>query len=185
MFHVEHIPSRKMKCVMLILCLLTLAGCKSEDPNPELSDPIYKFLVDQGNTLRPALETERKKLEESESALSKMDVNTAERKQEQKNIQHSRELITRLQQEVDYNEIRRERRRVESRRSYKIAYSKGEIWPKPEEFDHFMTQQRLRSASLDWGKRVPKLQDRINAAWPKPDSKAKKAEKEPQTEGEH
>jgi len=174
-----------MNCVILILSLLTIVGCKSEDPNPELSDPIYKFLVDQGNALRPALESEKKKLEESEKALEKMDVNTAERKQELKIQQTTRGKINRLQQELDYSDIRRERRKVESRRDYKIAYSKGEAWPKPEEFDYFMTQQRLRTASRDWNKRVPRLQDRIDKAWPKPNPKAKKEEKEPTAGSEH
>ena len=171
--------------MILVVCLLTISGCRSEDPNPELSDPVYKFLIDQGNALRPALENEKKKLEESEKALTKMDVNTAERKQSLKELQKTKGNIARLQQELDYSDIRRERRRVEARRDYKIAYSKGEAWPNPSEFEHFMTQQRLRKASRNWAERVPKLQDRINKAWPKPDVKAEKKEKEPTAGSEH
>ncbi|MGE3385341.1 MAG: hypothetical protein AB7K41_01280 [Bdellovibrionales bacterium] len=174
--------SRKMHCfrMILVVCLLILTGCKREDPNPELSDPIYKFLVEQGNALRPALDGEIKKLEEANKELSKMDVNTAERRQQLKEIQKTKGRIARLEQEVAYNEIRRERRRVEGRRAYKIAYSKGEAWPDPAEFEHFMTQHRLRIASRNWGERVPRLNDRIVAAWPKPDGKkSKEKPKEP------
>lgn len=176
-----------MNCVRLILIvsLLTICGCKSKDPNPELLDPIYKFLVDQSNVLNSARDNKQKELDDALKAFEKIEVNTAERKQEMKNIQKMRGMLARLTQEAEYSAIRRDRRKVEAHRDYDLAYSKDEPWPKPGEFEAFMTQQRLRSAPRDWGHRVPKLQDRIDKAWPKPDAKAKAKEKEPPAGSEH
>jgi hypothetical protein len=167
-----------MQCFRLILliCTLMVLGCKRENPNPELIDPIYKFLVEQNSALKSSLEGEKKKLEEGIKALEKTLVNTPERKIAIRDNQSTKGRIARLEQEYKYSEIRKERRRVEVRRDYKIAFNADKPWPNPQEFDDFMTQHRLRNASRNWNARVPRLQDRITAAWPKIDEKSKNDE---------
>jgi len=162
--------------LMTTLALLTL-GCRREDPYPELHDPIYKFLKDQTNSLKSSVESETKKIEELEKAVAKTQPLTHARKLAIRDLESTKRRIASLNQEMDYLTIRTERRRVEARRDYKIAFLSHKDWPDPKEFDHFMTQHRLRKASRHWDARVPKLQDRILATWSKPEKASKAKEK--------
>lgn len=146
--------------LILIIFLITIAGCKKEEPNPELRDPIYKFFVEQSSVLKPALEGEKKKLEDLLKDYAKAEANTPEKKQALKNIYKAQKKIVMLQQEVDYNEIRKERRRVEARKAYRIAFQNNESWPDPIEGKIFSKNQELRAASRSWDKRVPRNPDR-------------------------
>jgi hypothetical protein len=157
---------------MTILVMGSL-GCKRRDPNPELRDPIFKFLTEQLGGLKTELENEVKKIEEAEKVYAKTAPLTYERKVALRDLEAARRRAAALRQEKEYIEIRTERRRVEGRRDYSIAFAADQEWPDPKEFEHFLAHQRLRTAPRKWDARVPKLNDRILAAWPKPDPKAK------------
>lgn len=158
----------------MTILFLPILGCKSEEPNPELRDPIYKFLLEKQSQLKSALEGEIKKVEEAEIALEKTDPLTPERKAAIRDLQLAKKRRDRMVQEKLYLDIRAERRRVEGRRDYKIAFHADKPWPDPAEFEHFQTNMRLRTAPRQWDARVPKLQDRILKAWPPPSAVAKK-----------
>lgn len=167
MFHVEQRPSRGkpshfLTVIGLVWLMVLVSGCRREDPNPELLDPIFKALVDQATQSKAAYEAEVKKLEEGERELAKTEPFTPERKIAMKDVQKSRDRIRRLQQQSEYDQIRAERRRVTGRRDYRIAFSRGESWPDPEEYRLFIVHQKIVAAPRDWGVRVPKLADRIS-----------------------
>lgn len=168
----------RSKLILMVSLTLIIMGCKREDPRPEARDPIYKFLQAEYSTLKGAAEVERKKIEEAEKAYAKTEALTHERKLAQRDLEASRRRLAKIEQDKAYIEIRAERRRVEARRDYKLAFlaDKEKDWPNPKEFDHFMTQNRLRTAPRQWDARVPKLHDRVLAAWPKPDPKEKQKE---------
>lgn len=166
------------KLILMISLALFLLGCTREDPNPETRDPIYKFLQTEYSTLKGAFDVERKKIEEAEKALAKTEPLTHERKLALRDLESAKRRLAKIEQDAAYIEIRAARRKVEARRDYKLAFLAGkqDQWPDPKEYEHFMTQHRLRTASRQWDARVPKLHDRILAAWPKPDPKAKQKE---------
>jgi hypothetical protein len=165
-----------LRLILMTILIMSTLACKRRDPNPEFRDPIYRFLLEQSTGLKSSLESEFKKVEEAEKAYAKTEPLTHERKLALRDLESSRRLIAIAHQQIDYLDIRTERRRVESRRSYKIAFDADKDWPDPKEFEYFMAEHRLRTAPRKWDARVPRLQDRILAAWPKPDPKAKKQE---------
>lgn len=147
--------------ILLIILLISVSGCKSEDPNPELSDPIYKKLLEQVGLLKTQYESEQKKIEDLERDLEKSKVISAERIKIKKDLMSSRKKMEILAQQRQFFEIRSEHRRVEARKKYKIAFSKGIPWPDPKEIEYFLTNQNLQLSSRNWNTRVPKLHDRL------------------------
>ncbi len=160
--------------LILMISLLLVAACRRENTNPELIDPIYRFLQTEVSTLKGAAEEEKKKIGEAESAYKKTDALTHERKLAVKDLEAAKRSLSKILQDQVYMTIRLERRRVEGRRDYKAAFKAEKSWPDPSEYQQFLTQHRLRTASRQWEGRVPRLHDRILAAWPRLDTKAKK-----------
>lgn len=144
----------------LILVLGSITGCKKELENPELLDPIYQDLLSEKKNLEKSLVDEQKKLTELLLAAKSIKPRSVERKVSLREIKKSRETIDSIRNILKYSEIRAERRRVESRKSYRIAFSKSMDWPSKGEFEAYKTGKRLKSAPLNWNARVPKLHAR-------------------------
>lgn len=164
MFYVEQWSKLKMHSIwklykLLSLCTLVflVVGCKKEDPNPELRDPIYLDLVKDLKAYGSELEAAKKSVETERKGLKEALTNSVEATVAKRGLKKALAAVKKLEQKVKYYEIRSERRLVEGRRSYKLAFRKGERWPDPEEYVHYKANQRLRSANLNWNMRVPKL----------------------------
>jgi len=148
---------KKLLFFIFFLSLPFSVGCKKENPNPELLDPIYLDLVkDHGEKLKE-LETERKSTEGLIKDLNKALPRTSGLKNAKKAISKNLKNMTRLEQLVKYYEIRKEHRRLLARKNYRIAFHKGEVWPDPSEKEAYFTNKRLKSADMNWQSRVPKL----------------------------
>lgn len=171
MFHVEH---RRISIILTIL-LSTLLGCKSENPNPELMDPIYADLKKEAEVAGKAIEAELKERESAQVAIDKAPPNSMELRDAEKMYWKASKKIEVLRPIELYYKIHAERRRVEGRAAYRAAFAKGAIWPDPAEFHGYETNKRLRSADRNWSKRVPKLSQRAPAN--KAETKEKKEEK--------
>lgn len=167
-----------MRFTLVLFIATLICGCKSEDPEPQLRDPIFKVLSDQASQAKSAYDSQIKKVEDAAKALEKTDANTLDRKLAIRDLASSTLAAKRLAQDMEYYRIRAERRRLEARKSYKIAFNKDQDWPNPAEFEAYQASKRLREAPRSWDHRVPKLNDRILAAWPKVDPKKKKEKKE-------
>jgi len=159
MFSVERV-------FLLFLVLLSLTSCRSQDPNPELKDPIYKDLSSlakqYSRKLREALETQEKNFKElSEAGSNKMNLKVARKK-----ITDNGKKIVQYRQMAAYYRIRSERRKVEGRRAYRIAFEKEQGWPDPREYQSYLINKRLREASRNWSARVPKMVDRYTSSLP-------------------
>lgn len=168
-FFLNHL---KFFCLFCLVSLVT-SGCKSEDPNPELLDPIYKNLLELTNQSKAAYEAESKKLEDALTNLTTLEPISSERKMALKEIAGIKAKVTRLSQNYEYLKIRSEHRRVVTRREYRIAFARNQPWPDPSEYSAYLTNQRLRASPRSWDVRVPKLVDRLPSSQPK----AKKEEK--------
>jgi hypothetical protein len=168
----------RFRTTLFIVCSLLLA-CRREEPNPELRDPIYLNLVQKTGELKSKREDSIKKLEELRKGVEKTAATTLERKLAEKDLKVALQNLEKLEQEYNYATIRTERRRVETRKSYRIAFGQNQTWPDPSEHEAYLANQRMRTASRRWDDHVPKLADRI----PKPaDSTKKKKEKPPEEE---
>lgn len=153
----------------IFICLsiwIFTSGCSKQDPSPEHRDPIYSYFLGKISKATAEVEARSKELEEVEKQFRSSDPNTIERKDALRKIEKNRRMKSRAEQWREFYKIRAERRRVEGRRAYKLAFEEGKDWPDPKEFERFMASQRLSESSRNWSERVPKLQDRISAAWP-------------------
>lgn len=140
-----------------------LSGCRSEDPNPELRDPIYQDLKKEAAATEKAYEDSKKAKVAAYEKLQAAPARTIELKDAEREYWKAVKLVDSLETASKYLNIRAERRRIEARASYKKAFNAGKEgeWPDKSEYSGYLTNKRLREAPLNWSKRVPKLQDRI------------------------
>jgi hypothetical protein len=162
-------------CILFLLAQIT--GCKKEDPNPELLDPIYKDLDKRAADFQKAYDDEIKHQEETRSAISKAEPNSTEVRNARRDLAKSLVTARELEQKAHYFKIRATRRLFTDRIEYRAAFAKNEIWPNPREYSEYQVNMRLQEAPMNWNTRVPKLKDRIVSAGGKPSGEQKKAEK--------
>lgn len=163
LFHVEHSYwiSRLSKLFVLAICLL-LPACKSEDPNPQLKDPIYNDLVKEYANAQSLVEKEEKKLEGLEKDLFKAEVRTIERRSAQKDIDNSHAALRKYQQQAEYFRIAIIKREVEARAGYKRAFASEKEWPDKKEYENYKQDLKMRAVSRNWSERVPRPQNPLN-----------------------
>lgn len=139
-----------------------MPACKSEDPNPQLKDPIYNDLVKEYSNAQSMVEKEEKKLEGLEKELLKAAVRTIERRSAQKDIDNSHAALRKYQQQAEYYRIAVIKREVESRASYKRAFAAEKEWPDKKEFENYKQDLKMRAVSRNWSERVPRPQNPLN-----------------------
>jgi hypothetical protein len=164
---------RSMQWVSIALVALCLFGCKSEDPNPELLDPIYKDLLSRTDEATKSLEEHTVRRKELELFLETAEPNTIDLKKARLELIKVRNWQRRAEQQASYFRIRAERRKIEDRRNYKIAFQNNQPWPDKAEYSGYLVNKRLHEVNLNWNARVPKLADRTSSSV----SKTKKEEK--------
>jgi len=112
--------------------------------------------------LKEALAAQEENLEElSKAGSDRMSLKVARKK-----ITDNSKKIIQYRQMTTYYRIRSQRRKVEGRRSYRIAFEKGQDWPNPKEYQSYLVNKRLREASRNWSARVPKMVDRYTSSLP-------------------
>jgi hypothetical protein len=157
---------RLSSIALLLLFAFALAGCRKEDPNPELLDPIYSDLDKRASDSQKAFDDESKKQTDLKVALEKSEPNSIELKNNQRDLSKSQALSVDLEQKAHYYQIRAKRRLLVDRITYKAAFAKNEVWPDPHEYSDYQVNIRLREAPPNWNSRVPKLKDRVVSAVP-------------------
>lgn len=148
---------KKWVLLPVLVGFLLQTSCKSENPNPELLDPIYLDLVKLHKNTKKEWEDELKKEPEILKGLSEATPRTREVKAAKKELSAYKKKVIQLEQMTKYYEIRAEHRRLVSRKQYRIAFKKGEAWPNPKDYEYYLQNQKLRAADLNWQSRVPKL----------------------------
>ncbi|WII73025.1 hypothetical protein QJS83_03955 [Bdellovibrio sp. 22V] len=139
-----------MRLISIITICFFLVACNKPDPNPELKDPIYGDLTSSLASISQQLEAQKKTLEEHEQALKDVVPQTGQIKYAQKRVNETKALITRLDQEKQYLELKIEARKKQSKKSYLQAFKKNEPWPDPKEWDSYQVEKKLRAAKKDW-----------------------------------
>ncbi len=159
----EHFAKYSIRFLAVITLSFVMSGCRSKDPNPELKDPIFQSLKKEADDAERAFKEAETAKDEAYKAFQSATAQTIELKEAEKEYWKAVKRVDSLRPTVRYLKIRTERRKVEARAAYAAAFARGEEanWPNPEEFEAYQTNKRLREASLNWNRRVPKLQDRI------------------------
>ncbi len=152
---------RSIVYVIALFLFLQLSGCKKEDPNPELLDPIFKDLDKRASDYQKSLDEEIKHQAEIRVALEKAEPNTLDFKNARRDMKKSLTLSLDFEQKGRYFQIRAKRRLFTDRIAYKAAFAKNEPWPDPREYSDYQVNMRLQDVPRNWNTRVPKLQDRI------------------------
>lgn len=157
--------------ILFLISAILLTGCRSEEPNPEMLDPIYSDLLSKQREVEASLETERKNLLDARKELEDALPNTIDLKNARRKVETTKKTISKLEQESHFLTIRVNRRLVEDRFNYHIAFVSGKDWPDRSEFASYQTNARLRTAPKLWSAHLPKLFNR------KPAESKEKAEK--------
>lgn len=146
---------------LILICFLALLGCKKEDPNPELKDPIYADLLRRNTEFTKVNEESKANVKNLVEQLAKAEANSIGKKDIERDLAKARELSQYSDEQARYYRIRAERRKVVAKIAYKEAFAADKPWPDPREYSDYLTNIRLNEASRNWNKRVPKLQDRL------------------------
>lgn len=146
---------------LTLVSMFALSGCKKENPNPELLDPIYSDLEKRASEAQKSFEDQAKKIEDAQNKLEKAEPNSIELKNAQRDLIKARHASEEFEQKARYFKIRAQRRLLVDRITYKQRFAKNEPWPDPHEYSDYLLNIRLREVPLNWAARVPKLNDRL------------------------
>ena len=142
---------------LVLYLFLSNISCTKELEFPELHDPIYNDLNSEYKNFEKAIKEERAKLDGLLKVKKTIKPRSLERKINLREIKTSEMNLVRASQKLKYIGIRRDRRRVEARISYKISLRDGHIWPDKNEHERYKINKKLVTAKLNWNERVPKL----------------------------
>lgn len=163
---------RATQLALLIMVCLTLTGCRKEEPNPELKDPIFKDLSARAAQYEKSKEDGKVAVKGLREQLEKAEPNTIELKNISRDLAKTEKKLAGDEQLARYYKIRAERRRLMGRRAYREAFNAGKEWPDPAEYSDYLVNMRLHEVNLNWNTRVPKLRDRVPATKAEPKAKA-------------
>lgn len=141
-----------------------ITGCSRPNPNPELTDLIYLDIQKELQIAEGAVVEIQKKLEEANKKFELSEPRTLDRTIALDEANKAKIAMKFAEQDVEFLKIRLERRKVEGRAAYRRAFAKGETWPDPKEFEHYLINKRLLNAPKTWSKRLEAIQNRSIAS---------------------
>jgi len=145
-----------LRILSLSILIMTIQACKRPDKNPEVRDPIYQDILKERAAITSIIEDLKKKIAESEKDYAKSQPRTMDRKNALNEKEKFQYQLTRAEEMKEFYDIRAERRRVETRREYRISFDKDLPWPNKSEYEAYLINKRLVHASRNWDARVPK-----------------------------
>jgi uncharacterized secreted protein with C-terminal beta-propeller domain len=177
--------SKAMRLLMVLTILVSIQGCDKRDPKPELSDKIYIDLSTQAVSAEKKVIEAKKELEKSILDGKKISARDNHlRIINRKETSRLTALITEATQNIDYFRIRANQRAVTVRTDYLGIKESGGEWIANQSFEDYQTMKRLRTAPLDWDKRVPKS-NRYSKRSPASSSSSSSTEKTAAPKSEH
>ena len=145
-----------------LVILFSLTSCKSRIEQPELIDPIYTDLSRLEGIHTKEIEETKKQIEALHKKIEELEPHSLELVQARKELQGINKHHDQAVQLAQFYKIRAEKRKFEDRVTYEEAFRNNEPWPKPEEFEYYKTNQKLRSVSLNWQTNVPSMVNRYS-----------------------
>ncbi len=141
-----------MKYLFFVLILSSFLSCDKKDPNPELSDEIYKDYAQELDLATKALEAEEKLYEKTLGEAKKVIPQTGQIKYIQKKIFDSERRVDSLKQQKQFFGIKLELRKAEAQARYKESLSGGRKWPDEEELSLYKASIKFQRDKLAWDK---------------------------------
>lgn len=141
-----------MKILIFITIISIFTGCNKSDPTPEVSDEIYKDLLQELDVATKGFESEIKNLEKLEQDRNKAVPQTGQIKFAQKKVFETQATINKLAQQKQFFEIKIELRKAEVRQRYMEARKGGRKWPDPIEIENYKAVMKLQRDKLEWEK---------------------------------
>ncbi len=140
----------------MLLCVLTLAGCKRPVSNPETLDPIYSDFLAQAAGINTKVEAQQKKIEELRAQIARLEPRDPILKRTQREKENFERGLLQMKQDVTYFKIRAEQRRLYDHEAYLKAFNADKEWPPAGEFKDYQESKKLRTGSRNWEDKVPK-----------------------------
>lgn len=150
-----------------------LQSCEKVDATPESSDPVY---ADLKNELEISTKQEidmKTQLANDIKAYKETPAQTGMYTLMRNKMSTSENLLSIVQQQKKFFEIKTEQRKLEVRARYKESLKKdGRPWPDPKEIADYKIRMKLQRDKFQWDtKNVPRGTENSNAKDPK-DKKA-------------
>lgn len=130
--------------------LLTLAGCNSKDPSPELKDPLYLELEKQKKAAEADIKAAEEAVAVAEDNMKKVVPQTGQIKYASKRLNEARGRLIQAKQVELYFKVKIESRKWAAREEYLKAYYDKTPWPSTEALEAFQLNQKLSATSKEW-----------------------------------
>ena len=161
MFYVEHMKTviknilfSVLSVFVALVLIFGLMGCNKKDPNPELSDEIYKDLVSELDIAKKRVADEENQYARVKKEFEIVVPQTGQIKYAQKRVFESEQNLNSYKQQAKYFEIKLEQRKIFVRERYLESFLKdGRQWPDEEEIKDYRLRLKLQRAKLDWNKK--------------------------------
>ena len=135
-----------------LLLLLFLTGCARADPNPELSDPIYRDLKKELTLSEDSLSAAKEELLIRQDGLRGVVPQTGQIKNFQNKVFQAEAEINRLNQQRVFFEISLEQRRLHVSSRYTESLVGGRPWPDQKETEDYARAQKFQRDKISWEK---------------------------------
>ncbi len=139
-----------MKYLYFALFFVFLTSCEKSDPNPHLSDEIYKDYQSEFDIAKKALETTEKEHDKLLVEKSKVVPQTGQIKFVQKKIYDNERQIESLKQQVRFFTIKLELRQAEDKQRYEESRHGGRPWPDSAELDSYKSTIKFQREKIAW-----------------------------------
>ena len=164
MFYVEHMKTiakntffSLFSILFVLFIVFSMMGCDKKDPNPELSDEIYKDLLSELDIAKKRVSDEESQFARVKKEFEIVVPQTGQIKYAQKRVFESEQNLTSYKQQAKYFEIKLEQRKLFVRERYLESFQKnGRKWPDEEEIKDYKLRLKLQRAKLDWNKKDKK-----------------------------
>lgn len=141
-----------MKYLFFVLILSFFVSCDKKDPNPELSDEIFKDYVQELDVATKALDSEEKLYQGLLDEKRKVVPQTGQIKFVQKKIFESERRMDGLKQQKQFFSIKIELRKSDVRARYKESLAGGRKWPDEEELALYRSAIKFQREKIAWDK---------------------------------
>ncbi len=118
-------------------------------------------LSSKGALAKAASESMKEEIKTMRADLEALPPRDPSRKTLQQDLTQKQTKLMVADQEALYFEIRSQQRKDYARKEYLEAFNAGQPWPKPEDFEAYKAQRRLRDSPREWNSRLKKT-DRYN-----------------------
>ncbi len=161
-------------------------GCDKKDPNPELSDEIYKDLLSELDIAKKRVTDEEAQYARVKQEYEIVVPQTGQNKYAQKRVFESEQNLNTYRQQAKYFEIKLEQRKLFARERYLESFQKdGRKWPDDEEIKDYRLRLKLQRAKLDWNKKDKKEEKPVDNKSAREKSAAKTKEAPQPNSGGH